>query len=469
MNLIDFTQPENKNLKYENMNPRYKEKIMNLAKNDPWYPSYHIAPKHGLLNDPNGLAYINGYYHIFYQWYPFGPVHGLKYWYHLVTKDFISFEDKGIALAPDMDADDRGCYTGMMLQEQVYYTGVHGPDKLPSVCKADFKNEKLTNKRTLFEMDSNLTTRNFRDPYVWAHNGYYYMLNGAETLDNKGVMTLHQSSDGESFEYKGLLNIQSAPEAYMFECPNYTEIEGKGLLIYSPQGMSETSKFNYRNIFSVVYSVGNRMNTQKSSFDAEEYLEVDKGFDFYAPQIFNDGKRTLLIGWLGNSKCEYPSDKNQWAHMLTIPREISIKNQRLVQKPISEMKKLRKMVVSIEKNMILESTAFEILINPAKNFKLCLQNSQGHALIFSANEKEYCLDRQQTTVPFNHQYGQQRFAKRKDSTNDITIYVDHSAIEIFCDNGETVFTGRFFIENLSSLELVGTEGTLYYLDDIRKK
>ncbi|NMV06152.1 sucrose-6-phosphate hydrolase, partial [Vibrio parahaemolyticus] len=84
---------------------------------DKGFPSFHIAPRFGLLNDPNGLCYFNGEHHIFYQWTPVGPVHGMKYWYHLSTKDFIHFPDHGVGLPPDQDYDSHGVYSGGALVE----------------------------------------------------------------------------------------------------------------------------------------------------------------------------------------------------------------------------------------------------------------------------------------------------------------------------------------------------------------
>ena len=103
---------------------------------------WHIAPKCGLMNDPNGLCEINGIHHIFYQWFPAGPVHGLKHWYHLTTKDFIYYEDHGVAMYPDTESDSYGCYTGMALKEgekvHVFYTGIENEEMIPCTCYARF-------------------------------------------------------------------------------------------------------------------------------------------------------------------------------------------------------------------------------------------------------------------------------------------------------------------------------------------
>ena len=74
-------------------------------------------PKTGWLNDPNGLCQFNGTYHIYYQYTPFEPTGELKTWGHYTTKDFIHYEDHGVAMYPDTESDSYGCYTGMALKE----------------------------------------------------------------------------------------------------------------------------------------------------------------------------------------------------------------------------------------------------------------------------------------------------------------------------------------------------------------
>ena len=74
--------------------------------------NYHFSPYIGLINDPNGFSYYDGYYHIFFQWYPDGCKHGLKKWGHIKTKDFINYTSPKIALEADKEYDKDGCYSG---------------------------------------------------------------------------------------------------------------------------------------------------------------------------------------------------------------------------------------------------------------------------------------------------------------------------------------------------------------------
>ena len=123
----DFSNHQNRHIRITDMPAEYFQRIQETTRNDPYYPVWHIAPKCGLMNDPNGLCEINGIHHIFYQWFPAGPVHGLKHWYHLTTKDFIHYEDFGPVVFPDEDIDAHGVYSGSAFIEDdtihYFYTG----------------------------------------------------------------------------------------------------------------------------------------------------------------------------------------------------------------------------------------------------------------------------------------------------------------------------------------------------------
>lgn len=468
MKLLDFSNRQNRDVRIEDVTPEYLQYIEQLRQSDDWYPTYHIAPKHGLLNDPNGLYYHEGKYHIFYQWFPLGPVHGLKHWYHVATEDFQTYEDYGIALAPQNDFDANGCYTGMAWNQKIYYTGIDYQDKEPNVCYCEIENNQLINKQKLFSRNPKLTTSEFRDPFVWEHENQIYMINGGQNLDLKGCITLHVSNDGINFTDLGLVEFNTDNDIYMIECPNYLRMQEKAIMLYSPQGLKAKNKYDFRNVFSVVYTIGEQLSQQNLKFNNTEAIELDKGFDFYAPQIFTgENDKQILIAWLGNSKAEYPSDKNQWAHMLTIPREITVVDNKLVQKPLENLAQLRKAAWTVTEPIhFLTSQSFELELCGAENFEIQLANEVGELISFKGNHDEYCLDREQMSVCYNEQYGLQRYARRQSISEQIKIYIDHSSIEIFCDGGRTVFTSRFFIHDWKYLHVTGTKATGYDLKNL---
>lgn len=475
MEKFDFSNHQNRDIRLTDVSDKYIEFIKSTTKKDPWYPSYHIAPNHGLLNDPNGLCQIDGVYHIFYQWFPIGPVHGIKYWYHITTKDFVNYQDLGVAMEPSNKFDLNGCYSGMLVNEEVkkiYYTGIQKDDKRPCVCYGELQGNEIVNRQWLVDVDDTLTTNNFRDPCVFKKNNKYYMINGGENLNNKGILLLYKSNDSLNFKYTGNLKIKDYDYGYMLECPNYFEQDDKGILFFSPQGIKSPNKYDFRNVFSVIYAVGSKLNTKNNSFDGSCYYEMDKGFDFYAPQIFLDEKgRHILYGWLGNSKCEYPSDKNNWAHMLTIPRKVTIFEDKLIQEPLEELKQLREYCQVIDQETKLSSLAIELEFKAVEKFSITLGNEQDNYICFKATKDEYQLQRGKMNYLYNEKYGNERYAKRVCQIHQVRIFIDHSSIEIFLDEGRTVFTARFFIDNLSILKVQGIKVQMYNLksNSVKKK
>lgn len=104
---------------------------------------YHIQPMTGLSSDPNGFVYYQGKWHLFYQWCPWGAVHGLKYWYHVSSPDLIHWKNDGVGLWPDTVYDNKGCHSGSAFptDKELYffYTGNHRDEnwvRTPYTCAA---------------------------------------------------------------------------------------------------------------------------------------------------------------------------------------------------------------------------------------------------------------------------------------------------------------------------------------------
>ncbi|WP_319468984.1 sucrose-6-phosphate hydrolase [uncultured Trichococcus sp.] len=475
MELIDFSNRQNRFIREDDVSDGYIEKMKAVVLSDNlYYPSYHIAPPHGLLNDPNGLYQDNlGIYHIFHQWFPLGTVHGLKSWRHLTTADFVHYSDHGVAVEPNDFMDCCGCYTGMALKDKedihFYYTGIRKEKDslLPSTVHAILKDDRIEKLEVIEDVDFTKTTDNFRDPFVYRSNEKYYMITGGESPDSKGVLLFSEGDNPFEFVHKGMLKLMDYPFGYMLECPNYFEEDAKGVLIFSPQGIESVGKYDFRNVFSVVYAVGEKINTETLEFKHTNFYELDKGFDFYAPQIFKDNQdRQILIGWLGNSKTEYPSDKFLWAHMLTLPREITIINDRISQSPLPEVNNLREYSIDLSETAALEK-AFELEFLFENKFTIKIINKEGDFLEIGCDDSRYWLDRSHTTHLFNEQYGQVRYAKKLlRETQTARIFVDHSSIECFFDDGVTVFTGRFYLDGDWALQFSDIMPTCYKMKNI---
>lgn len=470
MKLIDFSNHQNREVRVEDVEEAYIAHLRQCAKQDAWYPLFHIAPPHGLCNDPNGLCQINGTYHIYYQWFPLGPVHGLKHWYHVSTEDFINYQTHGCALRPEDPQDYYGCYSGMSFLDGedriVYYTGIDKQHQANVSYGSLDAYGNIQKQGILVTLPKHVSTENFRDPFVWKDEQGYHMLVGGESLEHKGVLLCFHGATSTSFTYSGMVEIPEYPFGYMLECPNYMEFGEQGCLIFSPQGIQSNNRYDFRNVFSVVYMIGPKLSG--TTLKATSFYELDKGFDFYAPQLFqNEQGRYMLYAWLGNSKCEYPSDINQWAHMLSIPREVHIVDDRLYQLPLPELATLRTVQHLVRDEMELVQQGYEIELDGKEPFTLFIENEAGEHISFSMTDEAFILDRTAMSHMYNEQYGTVRYAKRElKQHSNIRIFLDTSSIEIFCEDGRISMTARYFLEHRSKLRIEHAQAIVWELKPI---
>ncbi|MGL4394584.1 MAG: sucrose-6-phosphate hydrolase [Brevinema sp.] len=443
-----------------------------------FYPAYHIAPHFGLLNDPNGLCHFAGAHHIFYQYHPVAPTHGLKYWYHVSTKDFIHYQDHGIAVRPDQDMDAQGVFSGGALvdgdEAVLFYTcNKYDQDLVRHPAQAYLKmsaDGTLSEKVKIIDQDP-AYTGHFRDPKPWKKDGKYYLILGAQRAqDEKGTLVLYKADNLNDWKKVGDVDLGYDSGAFMYECPDYFELGDRGVVLFSPQGIKSNNKYDYQNIYNVIYRIADPMNLTSPSFYGGDFIEMDKGFDFYAPQTYEDQDgRRILIGWLGCSDVYYPlGEESRWSQMLTIPRELSVKNNILIQSPLKELESLRMERFDLaEGEHDLLQTSFELDLHVAGDFTLTFSNDKGDKIVFSANSDEYKLDRTEQSYSFWTEYGTVRYARRFVQTETIRIFVDKSSLEIFADQGQTVFTSRFYLKDFNKITLQNASGELHHLASLQ--
>ncbi|PLR94186.1 glycoside hydrolase family 32 protein [Bacillus sp. T33-2] len=446
--------------------------LKDKAASCPWKPFYHIHPEFGLMNDPNGLAFFNGEYHVFYQWYPYGPIHGMKHWGHVKSKDLSHWERMPVAIIPTENYESHGAYSGGALakddQLYLYYTGnikfgdeSHMRDANQCLAVLDNGGEiQKHEKNPVIEGTPEGYTGHVRDPKVWKQGDSYYMVLGAQRENETGTLIIYESGDAVDWSLKGELKTNLGEFGYMWECPDYFQLDGRDVLVFSPQGIGNETGNNFQNIFNVIYAVG-KMDLEKLEFIVEHYQEIDKGFDFYAPQTFEgkDGRR-LMFAWAGVGETEFPSDKNMWAHMLTLPRELHLDGNILKQKPANELKSLRSGRIRFEGSTqgtrVLEDiggNAVEMSVRMSPDdaalfgLELFHSNQEGFRIEFDRMLKAVSIDRRKFNNPIKSEKRGIRTAGWIPSDQvELTIFIDKSIVEIFIDDGETVFTSRVFPE-----------------------
>ncbi|MEW9108529.1 MAG: sucrose-6-phosphate hydrolase [Cytobacillus gottheilii] len=441
----------------------YKEvrKYRNKVENDPYRLNYHLMPPVGLLNDPNGLIQFKGVYHVFYQWNPFETAHGAKFWGHYTSEDMVHWREETIALAPDEWYDKNGCYSGSAVEEDgklyLFYTGNVKRDdgtretyQCIAVSENGIQFEKLGPVLKLPEQ----YTPHFRDPKVWKKGDHWYMVVGAQTLDEKGKVALFHSNDLFHWEEAGTIagsDMNGLKKfGYMWECPDLIHLNGKDVLLVSPQGLNPDGDF-YQNLFQSGYFIG-ELDYEPLKYQHGSFTELDRGFDFYAPQTFTDKNgRTILYAWMGitdEMEAHQPTVENGWVHALTIPRELELQGGKVFQKPVEELKKLRK-DQALVKNNEFEAVSAELVIDFQKNapFKITFRNEAS----LSYDTGKLTLKRR------NLKTGEAESRTCKLAfVSKLHIFMDHSSLEIFINDGEEVFTARYFPD--SENVIVSIEG-----------
>ncbi|GAA0286742.1 beta-fructofuranosidase [Gracilibacillus halotolerans] len=418
-------------------------------KKDPYYPLYHVASPVGLINDPNGWIQWKGTYHLFFQWNPFENSHGAKFWGHVTSTDLVHWKEESPALAPSESYEKDGCYSGsaIAIDDKLYlfYTGnVKNDDQRESyqciaVSQDGHQFRKLGNVLDVPEG----YTAHFRDPKVWKENDVYYMVMGAQTLEEKGCVLLFQSKNLHQWENLGVL---ADGFGYMWECPDFFSLQGKDVLLFSPQGM-EPEGIHYQNTFQSGYFIG-EWKEGTNRYTHNHFQEIDHGFDFYAPQTTEDEKgRRILIAWMGMAdgfEHLHPTLDYNWIHQLTIPRELSIRDNKLIQQPVEELKQLRgnklyDRTIKDRWNGEISRTV-EWIFKPNDEQEFTLELYNGIQLVYNQREKTLSFYRER----LDHKGHEVRTALVEGNVSEVRAYVDRSSIELFINDGELTFTSRIF-------------------------
>ena len=421
--------------------------------------TYHVQPVTGLLNDPNGFARHGGAWQLCYQWCPWGAVHGLKYWYRVASSDLVHWHNAGIALAPDRDFDNRGVYSGSAIgdgEDLVYfYTGNHRDEDwtrtaytCAAVLRADGRVEKPD--APLFGPHPDYSEHQ-RDPKIVyrPEDRAYYILIGARTRDDRGRVLVYRSDLPRSgWRFAGELNVPGLESfGSMWECPCLARVDGKDVLIFCPQdvrlpGRAENTNHN-------VYLIG-RMDFGTLTFTPEgECRPLDYGFDFYAAQTAagaEDPDPAVLIGWIGLPGAHYPTDDEDWVGSLTLPRALRVRDGRLLQTPIPAMYALRGPQQPDDGTL---PAACEMEVDaPEGDFALNLftrdDGSGGLRLQWRGDRRALRVDKRAMDLRFNAELGETLEMPLESPPRKLDIFIDHSSIEIFANDGEAVFTAHVY-------------------------
>lgn len=437
-----------------------------------FYPQFHLAAPAGWLNDPNGLIYHNGLYHAFYQHHPYSEDWGPMHWGHATSKDMIHWKHQPIALAPGDDFDKSGCFSGSAVSHEgklyLFYTGhiwlgKEGDDSqvYESQCVAISEDGiHFEKKGTILQPPKGYM--HFRDPKVWYQDGKWWMVVGARDEKDQGQVLLFSSDtlfeEGQEWsnEYK-VLGKTDDKNVYMWECPDFFPIshENDFAVVFSPQG-KRVEGYQYRNLFQTGSLIGKW--SPKQSFDLHGgFIELDNGHDYYAPQSFEaaDGRR-VSMGWMDMWNSPMPSKQEFWAGCFTLPREITfdkVKNcLRMV--PVKEVEALRQNKQTIQPTTLNHQSIKLMDDTPALelNLTLSLDSKAEKFGVWLGKGLEIFVDNQSNRLVINRHYPQfdisgSRSAPLPEGYKiELRIFIDRSSIEIFVNQGDLVFSTRYYAD-----------------------
>ena len=426
--------------------------------------TFHVQSVTGLMNDPNGFVWHDNQWHLFYQWCPWGAVHGLKHWYHIVSRDLVSWKNLGVCLLPDQNDgyDNKGVYSGSAMpigdKMYLYYTGNHRDadwKRHAYTCLARLGNDGWPEKYPLplFGSHPNYTEHQ-RDPKIMKVEGRdeYYMIIGAQTKDLRGCILVYSSPDLQhGWSIAGELNVPGFSDfGDMWECPSIEHIGGHDVLLLCPQHITLPGRGGTQNHNGYILGT---MDWDTLTFTPDGQFHVlDFGFDSYAAACANnieDTDKAILIAWMGLPDVSYPTDEEDWAGCLTLPRELTVRGRRLIQQPLPELKKLRgeKIITNKGVNPLPKACEIELDCRPGDvAVKLFTnENGEGGMLVsFDEAKKEISVDRSGMTNRFNLSEGEVRTRPLENGLSHLRIFVDSSSVEIFVNDGDAVFTSRCF-------------------------
>ena len=458
-----------------------------LAKEE--LPAFHVAPPIGWMNDPNGFSVYQDKVHLFYQYHPYSDVWGPMHWGHCVTKDFVKWENSPVALAPDQDFDAAGCFSGSGMETAkghlLAYTGVIEEERdgetqvYQNQCLAmgdGLTYKKLENNPVITGdmMPEGFSREHFRDPKIWQEEDGYYLLAGNKTEDGVPQVVVFHSDDLTNWQYVSVLAKDTTGEyGTMWECPDFFNLDGQHILIASPQDMMADEEFHNGN--NAVYFLGD-YDKKEHTFQYHTVHSLDDGLDFYAPQtmVASDGRR-IMIAWMQSWDSNIRPTNQSWSCMMTLPRELEMKDGRLLQHPVREIENYHTNPVKYEKQEISGTCSLTKVEGRMVDLsvEVCSGDFEEFVIYFAQNDRfstSLTYDKRKDTLEIDRTYSgmvrdtiSRRKAKIKDPKETLKhrLILDKYSVEVFVNDGEQVLSTTFYTPIEADAISFGCNGTAW--------
>lgn len=451
-----------------------------LQMKEPHRPQVHFSPQKNWINDPNGMVYHKGVYHLFYQYYPDQPVWGPMHWGHATSKDLIHWAEQPIALYPDSLGY---IFSGSAVVDKYNTTGFGKKGQQPLVAifthhdpvgekagQKGFQHQSLAysldDGKTWTKYAGNPVLKNpgivdFRDPKVmWFAPQQKWIM----TLATKDDISFYSSPDLKKWTKESEFGKEIGAHGGVWECPDLFLMDDNGKSLWvlivnlNPGGPNKGSATQY---FTGTF------DGKKFTPNSTKTKWLDYGPDEYAGITWsNTGNRKIFIGWMSNWQYANLVPTQAWRNALTIPRELTIKHVAddilLSSMPVKELTIIQgkpKMLENIVSNKSLNlddrngSITIPCRINlnfeNANDFSIAIKNNEGEELIigYDKKQREYFIDRTKSgKIDFEKGFGARHTAPRFSNLPNINVslVIDKSSVELFADDGLTTMTEIFF-------------------------
>ncbi|MBS1526832.1 MAG: glycoside hydrolase family 32 protein [Bacteroidetes bacterium] len=452
-------------------------------------PQIHFSPPAHWMNDPNGMVYYNGVYHLFYQHYPDSTVWGPMHWGHATSTDLIHWTNKPIALFPDSLGD---IFSGSAVVDVNNTSGFGKNGKAPLVAiftnaqRVDAKDGVYydQNQSLAYSNDGGKTWRkyahnpvlrnpnikDFRDPKVsWYAPGKKWIM----TLAVKDHVEFYSSPNLKKWTKESEFGQNLGGHGGVWECPDLfplTANDGRKMWVLivninpgGPQGGSATQYFT------------GSFNGKAFTPNNTDTRWIDWGTDEYAGVTWSntDGRR-IFLGWMSNWQYAQNVPTKTWRSAMTLPRELKLiktgNGYNVASCPVKELHSIEgspitligiKGDANLSKLIGRTDGQYELNLSSAqlKNFSLTFSNAKGQKLIagYDDNSNSWYIDRTQAGESrFNRDFAKKFSASRisKNKGADLKLIIDAASIELFADHGLTTMTAIFFPDQpLSTISL----------------
>ena len=446
-------------------------------------PQIHFSPKAHWTNDPNGMVYYKGVYHLFFQYYPDSTVWGPMHWGHATSTDLIHWKQQPIALYPDSLGY---IFSGSAVVDKNNTSGLGKNGKIPLIAiytnhdpvgerlhKNDFQNQSiaysLDDGKTWKKYSHNPVLKNpgitdFRDPKVmWYEPGKKWVM----TLATKDRITFYSSADFKNWKKESEFGATVGAHGGVWECPDLFTLDYNGKKIWvlivnlNPGGPNKGS--------ATQYFLGN-FDGKTFTPDNTETKWIDYGPDEYAGITWsNTGNRKIFLGWMSNWMYANEVPTVKWRNAMTIPRELHLEKAGdelfVTSRPAAELKLISDKPVAKTEVVVAKSVDISRLMHqpvslPCRidlgmaqgdNFSIILSNNLKEKLVVGYDKElnQYYIDRTMAGKSnFNNEFAGKYFAPRITKNKDmkLSLIIDESSIEVFADNGLSVMTSVFFPE-----------------------